>query len=287
MNIITLTTDLGLKDHYVASLKGYIYKHCSKAQLVDVSHVVKAFDIANAAFFVGNILEDFPENTVHLIAVNAAPRIDFDYPERSEFPCVMQYKNQYFVAIDNGLFSLILGEDKPQAIYRMEEMLSSPDALLYPSKNMLAKIACKLANGELPQHFGKPQDGVKKALAVAAVSEENLIKGAIIHVDNYGNLISNVSEELFRKVGKGAPFIIYFRRKEYFIDQISTTYNDVHRGEKVAFFNASGRLEIAINHGAASNNGGADALLGMQQGDVVRIEFQPKGSVNSIDKLFR
>lgn len=286
MKIITLTSDMGLTDHYVASLKGYIYKRCRDVKIIDISNTVRPFDILRATYFVNNCIADFPDGTIHIIAVKPEPMIDINSPEQGEYPCVMQFCNQFFVAIDNGIFSLILKEKKPQAIYRIEDVLSSPGAILFAAKNILAKTACDLAQGRNLKDMGKQVFEVKTAYASSPIIEENQIRGSVVHIDHYGNIISNITKELFHQVGKGEPFVIYFRAKEYYIDSISSTYNDVPDGEKVAFFNIEDNLEIAINNGAEQGNGGAKSLMGMKEGDVIRIEFHPQGSKKTIDNLF-
>ncbi len=119
-----------------------------------------------------------------------------------------------------------------------------------------------------------------------AVVHENMIKGTAMHIDNYGNVIINISESLFNQVRKDHPFIIYFRNRNYFIDKISESYNEVPNGEKLAHFNENGWLEIALNKGTLENGGGAASLLGIKLNEMIRVEIHPKGSKNRIDDLF-
>jgi S-adenosyl-L-methionine hydrolase (adenosine-forming) len=286
MSIITLTSDMGSKDYYVGALKGSILKICPDAVLVDVSHHVQPFNILQAAFFIQNCISDFPDGTIHLIAVNSDPVVNFANPNEGKFPSVMCYKNQFFVATDNGIFSLLLKDDVPDSLYRIEGATSSPLALRNPAKTILAKVAAQLANGITVEEIGERVDSYNKAFAINAVIEAHLIKGIVLHIDHYGNAITNVTEELFRRVGEGHPFTLYFRRKEYYIDEISNTYSDVPDGEKLAFFNSAGFLEIAINKGVSGNGGGANSLFGLHVNDVVRIEFTPRGSKTTIESLF-
>jgi S-adenosyl-L-methionine hydrolase (adenosine-forming) len=286
MSIITLISDLGDKDHYAGALKGFILKHAPQAHLVDITHHVQPFNILQAAFFARNVISDFPEGTIHLIAVNPDPVVNFGRPEDGKFPTIMKFRGQYFVATDNGIFSLILRDQEPDAIFRIEHALSSADALRFPAKNILGKAAALLASGKQPEELGEQVAHFNKAFAVNPVIEDLIIKGTIIHIDHYGNGITNITEDLFQRVGKDEPFTIYFRRKEYYIDEISHAYGDVPEGEKLALFNSSGYLEIAINKGVSGNGGGANSLLGLHLNDVVRIEFQPRGSRSTIDSLF-
>ena len=118
------------------------------------------------------------------------------------------------------------------------------------------------------------------------VIEKNLIRGNVLHIDHYGNVITNIDKSTFYRIGENIPFTIFFRKKEYHIDIISKTYNDVSPGERLAFFNNNDLLEIAINKGANSRNGGASNLFGLDINDIVRIEFSPKDSKSTLDELF-
>lgn len=285
MQIITLTTDMGERDHYVASLKGTILRLCPNAKIVDVSHSVKPFDTAEAAFFLNSCIDDFPEGTVHVIGVDTEPMINFSGAEGS-FPSVMKFRGQFIVGNDNGFFGAFLKEENAEGFYRIDDMLSNPSLFKFPTKNMLIPAACRILNGDLVEDFCSPFGSFKKAFAFTAVVETNLIKGNVIHIDNYGNLITNVHYTLFERFGQNMPFTIYYRNKDYYIDEISPTYNAVTPGEKVAIFNQNGLLEIAINRGANGSNGGADRLFGIRLGDVIRIEFTPRGSHTTIESLF-
>src|SRR5690606_30276713 len=107
MQIITLTTDLGLSDHYVASLKGQLYGTNNSINVVDVTHDIQSFNIAQAAYFINNIFRDFPEGTIHFLGVDALPQISIGNPESNLYPIVMKLKGHYFVGCDNGIFSLL------------------------------------------------------------------------------------------------------------------------------------------------------------------------------------
>ena len=286
MHIITLTTDMGLKDHYVAAIKGKIYSLKKDAVIVDISHEVKPFNILQAAFLIKNCLKDFPENTIHVLGVDPEPLVNFSQPEESILPVIMYYKKQYFVGTDNGIFSLILDNNKWDGLWAMEDVLSQPELMKFPTKNILIPAACKLANGTKPKEIGSEKTTIRKAIPLTAVIEPNVLKGVVTHIDHYGNIVTNVKKEDFHRVGKNIPFTIYFRQKEYYIDTISLGYNEVPPGEKVAIFNDADLLEIAINKGTPENGGGANALFGMRVGDVVRIEFTPRGSRKTLESLF-
>src|SRR5690554_1832557 len=286
MSIVTLTTDMGVKDYYTASVKGRILTLCPHAQIVDVSHLVSPFKIAQAAYLLRHCMRDFPEKTVHVIGVDGEPLINFSQPEKSVYPTIMQYKGQYFVGADNGVFSLILGNDSPEGIWRLDDVLSRPDLMNFPTKNIFAPAACNILNDVPLEDFASPVETLKKALSLAPVIDGHVLRGVVVYVDHYGNAITNIGKSDFERIGKDVPFTIYFRKKEYFIDKISGGYNEVTEGEKVAIFNDSGHLEIAIHKGTPENGGGASSLLGLRVNDIVRVEFLPPGSRTTIDSLF-
>ncbi|GAB5419188.1 MAG: SAM-dependent chlorinase/fluorinase [Crocinitomicaceae bacterium] len=285
MQILTLTSDMGMDDHYVASLKGKILSALDTVHIVDITHKVKPFDVSEASFHLMSCYNDFPEGTVHVIGVDSEPIVNFGGSDGS-FPTIMEFKGQYFICNDNGFYGAFLQENRPDAMWRIESFMKDPNSFKFPTKNILVKAAIELMQGAKPADLGVPANGYKSALALMAVSETNLIKGHVIHVDSYGNAITNVHHTLFERFGRDVPFILYFKRKDYFIDHISNTYNEVAQGEKVATFNENGFLEIAINRGANASSGGAEQLFGLHKNDVVRIEFTPKGSRETLESLF-
>jgi S-adenosylmethionine hydrolase len=276
---------MGLNDHYVASLKGSLLSADHTVNIIDITHDVSPFDISEAAFHVTSCYQDFPKGTIHVVGVDSEPIVNFGGSDGS-FPTIMEFAGQYFISNDNGFFGAFLKEERPNAIWRIEHFISDPKAFKFPTKNILIEAAIRLMKGESPASFATSFNGYKNALALVAVSETNLIKGHVVHVDSYGNAITNVHHTLFERFGENTPFILYFKRKDYFIDVISNTYNEVAQGEKVAIFNENGFLEIAINRGASGSTGGAEQLFGLHKNDIIRIEFTPKGSRETLESLF-
>lgn len=285
MRILTLTSDMALDDHYVASLKGKVYAEAPETRIVDITHQVNPFDVSEAAYHVMSCFRDFPQGTIHVIGVDSEPIVNFGGSDGS-FPCIMQFEGQFFICNDNGFFGAFLQENRPEAMWRIDSFMKHPEAFKFPTKNILLRAALDLIAGKSPAELGEPVNGYKSALALTAISETNLIKGHVVHIDSYGNAITNVHQTLFERFGKGAPFILYFKRKDYYIDHISNTYNEVTQGEKVAIFNENGFLEIAINRGANASTGGAEQLFGLHKNDLIRIEFTPQGSRETIESLF-
>jgi hypothetical protein len=254
-----------------------------KVQIVDVSHSIKPFDVASAAFQMQCCYKDFPDGTIHLIGVDSEPMIQ--PPEYSDattfvssYPTVMKFHNQYFISNDNGFFGAFLDDNEPQELWRYKVDKSNALELKYPMKNCFLHLAKRIMNEQPLSQFTESVNKYKKALIPKAVIEEFIVRGIVIHVDSFGNLITNISKADFDRLPKDAPYEIKFANEKYYIDHISDTYNAVQQGERVALFNENNLLEIAINRGARQSTGGADILFGMKQGDRLRIESSPAGS---------
>ena len=264
MAIITLTTDLGTRDHYVAAIKGVIYSQVADVNIVDITHEIQPFNTQQAAFVLRNSWKEFPRGTVHIMGVN--PDIN-----DQTIHAIVVYDGQYFIGADNGLFSLTF-EKKPDEIYELN-LTQDSDELTFPTKNLFAKAACHLIRGGTPGVIGRRVETIREAHDFRAPVEDNVIKGNVIYIDRYGNVTTNISKHLFKEIGKGRDFNIMIRRARFDIRKISTHYSDVGEGDRLALFSSTGFLEIAINKGAEGNGGGASELFGLKINDIVRIEF--------------
>ena len=146
MSIITLTTDLGLNDHYVASLKGTILSSVSSPYIVDITHDVKPFDVSQAAFQLRSCYKDFPKGTIHVIGVDSEPVINFG-DGAGNLPSIMEFNNQYFISNDNGFFGAFLQTNKPSSFWRIDDVLSNPSFFKSCTKTMLVATAVKFVAG--------------------------------------------------------------------------------------------------------------------------------------------
>lgn len=259
MGIITLTTDLGHRDFYQAALKGSIISLLPDVRLVDISHEIPSFNIQNAAFILQNAYHYFPKSTVHLIG------IDTVFQEGSRY-VAMKHNGHYFVGADNGIFSIILGEEKAEELIEIE-LMQDLRFLHFPLADVLVKAACHIASGTPILEIGSIIDAPLQKVTLSPIIEPNLIKGHVSYIDSFGNVISNISKDLFNKVQNGRNFILHFKRNET-IEKMSWHYNEVSEGEKLCLFGISNYLEIAINKGNASK------LLGLYQDEMIMIEFK-------------
>lgn len=259
MAIITLTTDLGSKDFYQAALKGSILSTLPAATIVDVTHEVPSFNISYAAFVLKNVYTYFPKNTVHLIGIDSV------FNENTRY-LALKYKDHFFVGADNGIFSLLF-DDKPEEIVELN-IMQDLKFLHFPLVDIFVKAATTLAKGGKLKDVGLPAAEIEHRTLLHPVIERDTIRGSVIYIDTFCNVITNITKDLFTKIQRNRDFTLYFRRNET-ISHLSWHYNEVQEGEKLCLFGISNHLEIAINKGKASG------LLGLQLNDIIRVEFHP------------
>lgn len=269
--IITLTSDLGSRDHYVALVKAAILSQYPQAVIVDISHEVRSFDIAAAAFLLRNTWQHFPVGTVHMIGVN--PELTPSQPH-----VVVQFMGHYFISADNGIFSLLF-EEEPDEVYEIN--LNQGSDWTFPMKGVFATAAAHLARGGAPDFLGKRVEGIQMAFMPGVSVEENLLRGRVEYIDKYGNVITNITKKVFESVRKKRAFAIQFKSSGFAIKKISHYYTDALVGERLAMWTSGESLMIAIHGGANDNGGGASSLFGLELDDVIRIEFY--GNENSED----
>ncbi len=273
LGIITLTSDLGLRDHYVAAVKASILSQAPQATIVDVSHDVHSFDIQAAAFLVRNVWHHFPLGTVHVIGIN--PEFTARQPHLA-----IHYMGHYFIAADNGIFYLLFDQE-PDDIY--EITLPQGDDWTFPMKGVFAKAAAHLSRGGQIEFLGQRVSTFNNALVQTASIEGDFLRGHVEYIDHYGNVYCNISKKLFESVRRKRRFSILYKSVGFAISKISNYYTDVVEGERLAMWSSGGQLMIAINGGSTVHGGGAADLFGLQIGDVIRIEFH--GDPNSEDDL--
>ena len=256
MPIITLTSDWGVKDHYAGAVKGAILARFPEVNIVDITHSIPGFDTEQAAFIIRNSWRNFPKGTVHIIGVNTEESVKNPHT-------AVEMDEQFFIGTDNGIFSLIFDRD-PDKIVEITIPQDS-DFFTFSTRDRFVKAAVHLAKGEKIEKLGSVKNKVVDKILFKPVIDENVIKGHVIYIDNYENIITNIQADLFREMAKGRKFTIMFRSHE--IKKISQSYTDVPPGEIVALFDSAGHLEIAMNQGNAAG------LLGLDYKDMVRIEF--------------
>lgn len=253
--LFTLTSDFGTQDFYAGALKGALLRQCPEARLVDISHAIKPFDIVQAAFVVQHAYPEFPEGTVHLIGVNCVYDAQFRF-------VAARHKGHYFIAPDNGILTLLF-EQLPEADVR--ELPLSENGH-FPVKNAFAAAAAKLGAGQPLESLGSPAGPLLQRISLQPVLLPGRIRGTVIHIDNFENVVINIRRDVLEKAANKRTFSLYFKRNDP-ITLLGNNYCDVPVGEPLCLFNSAGFLEIAINMGRAAS------LLGLKVEDVVEVVF--------------
>ncbi|MBK8338628.1 MAG: SAM-dependent chlorinase/fluorinase [Flavobacteriales bacterium] len=202
MAIITLTTDMGLKDHYVAVVKGTILGLFPQAVVVDVSHQITPFDNAQTAFALRNAYPAFPKGTVHAIGVN--PGADAQTPHLA-----VLHDGHWFVGADNGIFSLLF-DGKPQALHTLR-MVTEPGDAAFPVKGVLARAACHLAQGGAVEAIAETTLNFRQQLGFHPGHGPRKHPRVVVHVDTYGNANHQHPPGPIRDLGEGPAFPHHFR----------------------------------------------------------------------------
>ena len=257
MNFITLISDWNSADYYIGAIKGRILSQCPQATVIDVNHQVPSYSITQAAFVLKNSYKNFPEGSIHLVAVNSEATKDKPI-------IILKYDKHFFIGADNGIFHLLM-EGVPEKII---EIKNQQHAGSFPELEIFANAAANLANGKSMDELGKPREKVFKQLPILAAFEDSVITGKVIYIDSFQNVITNVTKELFEQVGKKRPFTIYVQSKGNKISKINQSYNETSEGELLALFNSGGYLEIAIRHGKAAE------LFNLTTSSTIRVEFE-------------
>jgi S-adenosylmethionine hydrolase len=242
MPLLTLTSDIGHQDYLVAAIKAQLLQIDPAFTIIDVSHNIAPFNYPQTAYICRSAFKNFPDYTYHIILVNL-------FEKKPEQLLLAFHNNQYFLCADNGLLNMIL-EGKPEIVIGIPLDKPAAKNTTYCA-GIMGKVVNQLAQGEPIQNIGAPDTSYIEKNHLQPLLDNNWIEGQIIFIDNFENVIVNITREQFEQQRKGRSFRIVFKRDEV-IDRISETYADVQAGEKLALFNSAGYLEIAINKGNAA-----------------------------------
>ncbi|AFL82312.1 hypothetical protein Aeqsu_2871 [Aequorivita sublithincola DSM 14238] len=277
MPIITLTTDFGEKDHFAGAVKGAIYSEMEDAKIVDISHSVSPFHLHEAAYIIQNAYKSFPSGTIHVIGVDSELN-----PENKHIAVLMD--GHYFVCADNGIISMLTSEIRPEKI--VEINIHDRVTSNFPVLDVFVKVAGHIARGGTLDVIGKNITEIKELTGIrpAVSNKDSTISGTVIYIDNYGNVISNITKKLFEEVGRGRDFVINARRHEF--NKIHTHYSDAinfdnspdkreEDGKRLALWNSSNYLELAIYKSSSKTVGSAASLFGLDYRDTIMVNFTP------------
>ena len=276
MSIITLITDFGNKDHFVAKIKGDIYRSFDKAKIVDISNNVSPFNIMEAAYILENAYKSFPEKSVHIIDVDSEKTVEKKH-------IVIYLDNHFFISADNGILSILCQNINPEKIFEItiHDEMNNIDS----SSKIFSKVACHLAKGGKPELIGKEISDIKTVKNLKPFINEDLsqIVSSVIYIDNFGNVITNLKRNIFEEIRKGRSFEISVRN--YKFKKIYNKYSDIvnynvplnqrnDEGKGMVVFNSSDLLQISIYRSNPKNVGTASSLMGLKIYDSVTISFK-------------
>ncbi|HID96156.1 MAG TPA: hypothetical protein EYP53_08920 [Candidatus Latescibacteria bacterium] len=257
--IITLTTDFGTRDGYAGAMKGVILRINPEVWVVDVTHEIEPHDIAGAAFVIAGAYRYFPEETVHLVVVD--PGVG---GERR--PIIVRTEDYLFVGPDNGVFSLIYRREKRSRVIE----ISNPDLMLpevsdtFHGRDIFAPAAAHMSKGVELSRFGKEiTDYVQIPFDEPRIKGDRL-EGQIIHIDRFGNLITNLSRDIFEAFVGERNFRIEVESKT--LNRVCRSYSEVREGELLVIFGSLGLLELSVNCGNAAE------LLRLRGGERIIVE---------------
>lgn len=253
MNIITLITDFGAKDYYVALLKGHLLQVAPQAQIIDITHTITPHDIMEGSFFLKSVYARYPKGTIHIVGVHTY------YANRSRL-LLLKHNEHYFIGPNNGLFSLALTDIDLDEIYEIadQDILDLYEVVANAVQGITVSSPFHLI-GKRTKHF-------ERKLSLQPVVNNDQIRATILHIDHFGNVIVNLSMDTFERIRAGRNFAIYYKSQEPII-KLSKKYNDVQIGDVCAFFNSINMLEIAVH------TGNAHELLSLNKNETIQIDF--------------
>lgn len=274
MSVITLTSDYGTVDHRVPAIKGKILSLKSDARIVDVTHGIQAYNLLQTAYVIRNAYSFFPAGSVHIISVDT-----FYRKERKLL--VIKADGHYFIAADNGLMGLVFYDQNPEAIYEITLNNRFDDEVGFTSTDVFVPVAVHLHNGGVPEVIGREITEFRESSFPRTVYNEGekMLIGEVMYVDNFGNVVTNISRKFFEKTFSNfESFELKFRNIT--LKNIYRQYTDVvtdwerepeFHGKAAAIFNDVDLLELTIYKGSLLS--GAKTLFGMHPGEKIYVEF--------------
>lgn len=259
-NVITLTTDFGLQDYYVSAMKAVILGIAPDVRLIDISHDIPSQDIMAGSWILRNSAMLFPPGTVHTVVVDPGVGTDRD-------PVALQIEDQYFVGPDNGIFSLLTEERTYKAVRltKRKYWRENPSNTFH-GRDIFAPVAAYLSRGTPLGDLGEPVEELATYRWTVPIADKDGLQGMVIHIDKFGNLITNLSKSLIEDVIDSKNVKIYVGNT--ILDEIVATFGSVPEGEPAAFIGSSGMLEVGIN------KGNAEQMLGVQKGAQISVVLQ-------------
>jgi S-adenosylmethionine hydrolase len=246
MAIVTLSTDIGQQDYIVGAIKGQLLSCNTDVNIVDISHYLSQSNFPEAAYICSNAFHHFPANTIHIILLHF-------FENKVNHLLLAKYKGQFIICADNGILTMI-ANGEPFEVFKIS--FENTNTFLETTKLISDKIN-ELTKDFNPNDIAKSIKDFVTKLPLQPTISGNWIKGQIIFIDNFENVVVNITKPVFEEHRKGRKFNIVLKRDET-IGGLSDNYLSVAEGEKLAWFNSAGYLELAVNKGNMSG------LFGLQ-----------------------
>lgn len=275
MPVITLTSDYGTVDHRVASIKGKLLSLNEDVKMVDITHNILSYNLLQTAYIVRSSYKDFPKGSIHIISVDS-----FYHKDRKNL--LFKIDGHYFITADNGLMTLIFFDLMPESVYEITLNNRFDDVVTFTSTDIFVPVAVHIYNGGVPEVIGRSISKVKELSFPNTFfkAKEKMIIGEVMYVDNFGNVISNITRKIFESTAANfKSYTIKFRN--ILLTRIYNQYTDIvtdwenehdAHGKPAIIFNDNNLLELTIYKGSLHN--GANSLFGMNIGEKIYIEFE-------------
>ncbi len=248
MTIISLLSDLGLKDSYVAEMKAVILSICPEARIVDISHEIEKFNIRMGAFVLASAAPYFPKGTIHVAVVD--PGVG-----TRRRPILVVTRHAFYVGPDNGLLMLSAQGQGISHVYHVanKQYMLPRVSRTFHGRDIFAPTAAHIAEGHAPSEFGAEiNDYVFPEFAKPSL-KKNLLLGVILHIDDFGNVITNVSMRELEKIGIKEGDVLRAKLKEDMVTlKLCIAYGEAKAKQPLAIIGSHNFLEISINQGNAS-----------------------------------
>ena len=261
--IVTLLTDFGTADYFVGAMKGAVLAANPEARVVDITHEVPPYDVESGAFTLRAAFETFPEGTVHVAVVD--PGVG-----SARRAIAVEGRGHAFVGPDNGLFGHVYERVRPFRVFQLTNVnfFRREVSQTFHGRDVFAPVAGALSRGVRAEELGPEVfDFVRLPSAAVERAADGTLVGAVIHVDRFGNLVTNITPEDLSEesVARGARLSIKGREVRRFRHFFAEDAEGA--GEPFAVWGSAGLLEVAVFRGSASG------VLGAQRGDKVEVNL--------------
>jgi S-adenosylmethionine hydrolase len=244
--IITLTTDFGLQDPYVAEMKAVILSICPKATILDITHEIEKFNIRMGAYVLASASSYFPKGTIHLAVID--PSVG-----TKRRPLLVQTKHDYYIGPDNGVLALAAKNRDIKHIYEIanRKLMLPKISSTFHGRDVFSPAAAHLANGTPPAQFGPETRRIVTPKFAKLIRRKDTLVGEVIHIDGFGNIITNFGEKELELMKIKTVVNVRFKNARQKL-KFCKAYAEVRWQKPLALIGSHNFLEISINQGNAA-----------------------------------